>query len=125
MPSSRPRPLRSLAVLLAGLLAGACRPPAGVPKAAAPPPAPAPAPVRPQGPARPQFTFASWSEAAALIRAGQVLETVSGRGGFALILKDHTWVRPVAKPGDPVPRNPLEFVARNAPNARAIRHSSE
>jgi len=121
MASSRPRSFPALAALLAGLLAAACRPPA----ARAPAPAPAAAPASPRGPARPQFTFASWSEAAALIRAGQVLETVSGRGGFALILKDHTWVHPVARPGDPMPRNPLEFVARNAPNARAIRHSTE
>jgi len=117
------RPAPSAAALLAGLLAAlGCRPPA----APAPPAAATPAPpARPQGPARPQFTFSTWSEAAVLIRSGQVVGTVSGRGGFALILKDHTWVRPVAKPGDPLPRDPVAFVARTAPNAKAIRHSTE
>jgi hypothetical protein len=60
-----------------------------------------------------------------LIRQGRVVQTVSGRGGFALILDDHTWVHILAEPGDPLPRNPNEYIARNAPNARSIKHSIE
>lgn len=84
-----------------------------------------PVPGRTQTAARPQFTFAPWSQATALIKAGKVLQTVSGSGGFSLILQDHTWVHLVAQPGDPLPRNPKEFIARNAPNAKAIRHTTE
>lgn len=88
-------------------------------------------PPQPSGPgpasaaARPQFTFASWSEATRYIKEGKVIQTVSGQGGFSLILRDHTWVRLVARPGDPLPGNPKEYIARNAPNARTIRHSRE
>jgi hypothetical protein len=60
-----------------------------------------------------------------LIKAGRVVQTVSGHGGFSLILDDHTWVRLVAEPGDPLPANPKGYIARNAPNARTIRHSTE
>jgi len=107
-----------------------------------PEPRPAPAPgtarppgqARPQGQAppqaasplaRPQFTFASWSQAVGMIKDGKVIQTVTGKGGFSLILEDHTWVRILARPGDPLPGNPKEYVVRNAPNARAIKHSRE
>ena len=84
-----------------------------------------PAPARTQTAARPQFTFATWSQATVLIKAGKVIQTVSGSGGLSLILQDHTWVHLVAQPGDPLPQNPLAYIARNAPNAKAIRHTTE
>jgi hypothetical protein len=108
---------------LIGLLAlglGSCRPPAPQPPAAHP------AQGGGLGPAKPQFTFASWSAAKSLIRGGQVVQLVSGRaGGYSLILQDRTWVHLVAKPGDPLPGNPMEYINKNAPNAKAIRHSVE
>lgn len=73
----------------------------------------------------PQFTFSPWRKAVPLIRAGRVVQTVSSHGGFALILDDHTWVRLVSEPGDPLPRDIKGFIARTAPNAKAIRHSTE
>ena len=110
------RPLGLAGILL---LALAC----GSPRTSAPA-APA-APGAPAAVAQPQFTFASWSVASRLVREGRVIQTVSGKGGFSLILNDHTWVRLVAKPGDPLPKNPREYVFRNAPNAAMIRHSTE
>jgi len=91
----------------------------------------APAPGRPSAAAplppvaQPQFTFASWTQAQHYIKDGKVVQTVTGRGGFSLILADHTWVHLVAKPGDPLPRNPKEYIYRNAPNAATIRHTKE
>jgi len=87
-------------------------------------PAPRPAPSKAAA-ARPQFTFAAWSQVVPLIKGGEVIQTVSGKGGFAVILRDHTWVRLVAKPGEPLPKNPKDFISRNAPNAAAIRHTTE
>jgi hypothetical protein len=114
-------------VALGLLILAACRSPQPAP---APPPK-APVQAGPQGqagasaPARPQFTFAGWSRIRALVQSGQVIATVSGRGGFAVILQDRTWVRLIAKPDDPMPRNPVDLVNRLAPNARDIRHSTE
>lgn len=88
----------------------------------------APAPVRsPTAPpvAQPQFTFASWTQAQGYIKAGKVIQTVTGSSGLSLILADHTWVHLVDKPGDPLPRNPKDYINRNAPNAHAIRHTRE
>jgi len=115
--------LRLARIVLAGpllLVLAACR----GPEAARGAQTPAQPPAVPLA-ARPQFTFASWSQAVPYIRSGQVIQTVSGQGGFSLILRDHTWVHLVDKPGDPLPRNPRDFIARNAPNAAAIRHSRE
>ena len=109
---------RPLALSGALLLALAC----GSPRTSAPAPA---APAAQAAPPQPQFTFASWSVASRLVREGRVIQTVAGRGGFSLILNDHTWVRLVAKPGDPLPKNPREYVFRNAPNAAMIRHTTE
>jgi len=126
------RPARVRVWLLAGLaLLGACRAPAPSPRPGpAGPAGPAPTPTRPPGAQPPgtpppQFTFSSWRKAVLLIRQGKVVQTVSGRGGFALILDDHTWVHLVAEPGDPLPRDPKAFIDRNAPNARAIKHTTE
>jgi hypothetical protein len=89
-------------------------------------PAPGPKPAPPAPPVtQPQFTFASWTQAQRYIKEGKVIQTVSGRGGFSLILADHTWVHLVAKPGDPLPRNPKDYIYRNAPNAASIRHTKE
>ena len=112
---------RSLGAAILALVLGLCacqspKPPAHHPPAPAPPPPPPPAP---------QFSFASWTQAKGLIRAGRVLQTVSGRGGFSLILDDHTWVHLVATSGDPLPRNPMDFIYRNAPNAAAIKQVHE
>ena len=108
---------------LAGLLAlglASCRPPAPEASAKRPPLS------GPLGPAKPQFTFSGWSAAKSLIRGGQVIQLVSGRaGGYSLVLQDRTWVHLVAKPGDPLPGNPMEFINKNAPNAKAIRHTVE
>jgi hypothetical protein len=107
-----------IGLLVLGL--GACRPPAPHPPAARP------AQAGSLGPAKPQFTFSTWSAAKSLIRGGQVIQLVSGRaGGYSLILQDRTWVHLVAKPGDPLPGNPMEFINKNAPNAKAIRHTVE
>jgi hypothetical protein len=114
--------MRRPIVCLTGLLAlglGSCR----SPHPAAPPPASAKA--APQALARPQFIFASWSQAKDLILQGQVIQTVSGKSGLALILRDHVWVHLVAKPDDPLPRHPLDFIFKNAPNAASIRHTTE
>jgi len=108
------RALPWLALALAGL--AACK---------GPEPSPPPAPAKPQTAPKPQFTFGSWTQVIPLIKAGKVVQTVSGRGGFSVILDDHTWVHLVAKPGDPLPKNPNDYISRNAPNARAIRHSTE
>lgn len=102
--------------LLLGLCACQSPKPAHHPPAPAPPPPPPPAP---------QFSFASWTQAKSLIRAGRVLQTVSGRGGFSLVLDNHTWVHVVATSGDPLPRNPMDFIYRNAPNAAAIKQVHE
>jgi hypothetical protein len=111
----------ALAALLA-LGLGSCR----SPKTPAPAPPPAAAAATPAPPlAQPQFTFAAWSQAQRYIKEGKVIQTVSGRGGFSLILADHTWVHLVAKPGDPLPKNPKEYIYRNAPNAGSIRHTKE
>lgn len=110
---------RALPLALAGLLGlglASCQGPQAS--------APAPAPAQPAL-AKPQFTFASWSQVIPLIRNGQVIQTVSGRGGFSVILQDRTWVHLVAKPGDPLPKHPKDYISRNAPNAAAIRHSTE
>ena len=116
-------------LLAAGLLAllGACqKPQPGVPTRPSGPGQASGAPgAKPQGGFKAQFTFSSWTEATKLIRDGAVVETVSGHGGFSLILKDHTWVRPVAKPNDPLPKDPMDFIAKNAPNAKSIKHSKE
>jgi hypothetical protein len=110
----------ALSALLVLMLAS-CR----SPNAPAPGPKPAPA-ATPAPPAtQPQFTFASWTQAQRYIKEGKVIQTVSGRGGFSLILADHTWVHLVAKPGDPLPRNPKDYIYRNAPNAASIRHTKE
>jgi hypothetical protein len=79
------------------------------------------APVAAQPPA-PQFTFASWRQVQPLIKSGRVIETVTGKDGLSLILDNHSWVHVVAKPGEPLPRNPLDYVYRFAPNASAIKH---
>jgi hypothetical protein len=125
------KPMTSLRLALGlALVLCACRQPQPQPQAPAKPTGPAPRPATPPATGakpgfKPQFTFASWTQAAEHIRNGDVIETVSGHGGFSLILKDHTWVRPVSKPGDPLPRNPMEFLERNAPNAKSIRHTKE
>ena len=97
---------------------GACRSPK-------PAPAARPAPAKAQNSVKPQFIYASWSQTKAFILEGRVIQTVSGQGGLSLILADHTWVHPVARPDDPLPLHPLEFVFKNAPNAQSIRHSTE
>jgi hypothetical protein len=89
-----------------------------------PAPAPAPAPAA-QAPQQPQFTYGSWTTVSRLVREGKVIQTVSGHNGFSVILTDHTWVHLVAKPGDPLPKNPREYVYRHAPNAAMIRHTNE
>ena len=114
-------------VALAGCLAlfpalflASCRNPA--PQA----PSKRPGQAGPLGPAQPQFTFSGWKAATALIRGGQVIQLVSGRaGGYSLILQDRTWVHLVAKPGDPLPGNPMEFINKHAPNAKEILHTVE
>ncbi len=116
--------------LAAALLLGAwgCRAPAPAPARGPAPPLAAPSPAgapRTQGAARPQFIFATWSKALPLIRQGRVTETVTGSGGVSLILDDHTWVHLVAEPGDPLPRNLMDQLASNAPNAKNIKHSKE
>jgi hypothetical protein len=106
-------------LVLAGLLA------LGICSCHAPQPAPAgPAPIAAQAPA-PQFTYVSWNQVKPLIRAGRIVQTVSGRGGLSLILDNHNWLHLVAKPGDPLPKNPMDFIYRNAPNAGAIRYTKE
>ena len=103
---------------LAALVLGAC----SHPKPAPAPAAPAAAALKP---ARPQFTFVSWTQAQRYIREGRVIQTVSGRGGFSLVLVDHTWLHLVAKPGDPLPKNPRDYISRYAPNAQSIHHTTE
>ncbi|MGA2082238.1 MAG: hypothetical protein ABSH53_16750 [Holophaga sp.] len=122
---------------LLALALASCRTPApatGPRPAPGPTPGPTPAPApaarpAPTAPAKsqlaPQFTFRTWSQALPLVKQGRVIETVTGHGGVSLILDDHTWVHLVAGPGEPLPRNPLDLVARNAPNAKAIKHSRE
>ena len=54
-----------------------------------------------------------------------MIQTVSGQSGLALILRDHVWVHLVTKPDDPLPKHPLDFIYKNAPNAASIRHTTE
>jgi hypothetical protein len=114
--------MRRSAFALAGLLAlGLCS--CRSPHPAAPPAGSAKGAAQPL--AKPQFIFASWSQAKDLILQGQVIQTVSGQSGLALILRDHVWVHLVTKPDDPLPKHPLDFIYKNAPNAASIRHTTE
>jgi hypothetical protein len=128
MPRTTRHPHPTTGLILASLWAlalGSCRSPK---PAAATTPAATPAagaPAHPAGPPKPQFTFATWGQATGMIKAGQVIQTVSSSHGFSLILQDHTWVHVLAKPGEPLPKNPRSYVFRNAPNAAAIRHTNE
>jgi len=84
-----------------------------------------PAPPAAPAPAAPQFNFASWNQVKPLIKAGRVVQTVQGRGGLSLVLDNHNWIHIVAKPGDPLPKNPMDFIYRNAPNAGEIKQTRE
>ena len=116
--------MRRPAAALAGLLAlGVCS--CRSPRPAAPPQGSTKGTAQAHALAKPQFIFASWSQAKELILQGQVIQTVSGKNGLALILRDHVWVHLVTKPDDPLPRHPLDFIFKNAPNAASIRHTTE
>ena len=73
----------------------------------------------------PQFNFASWNQVKPLIKAGRVIQTVNGKGGLSLILDNRNWIHIVAKPGDPLPKNPMDYIYRNAPNAGDIKQVHE